>query len=267
MPYGVVAQFGRRTVRGSSRRLYIRSAVLYLCGEFIPSDLFARAIDDRGRVVYDYVRAHAAVHRDKLFRFIEFYEYLRDSLFAMDDGEIAVGRKARDGSFFLFHVPFDTFPARLFVSAENKAQALCRLIALLEKLYSRVHTAYHRTFVVQHSSAVYPAVLYFAERIRVPLAFVRHGIDVSENAEQVSLSDLCKDVITVAVTSLKAVIFRGLFNKTQTLCDTFAERTVRAGRALYAVHRKKFHRSFQSLIEKIHFSPLKSFHIYNIPKS
>ena len=66
MPYGVVALFGCRTVRGSARSADLGLSVLYGCGDISSVYLFALSFDNRACVVYDDIGADSSVKRYEL---------------------------------------------------------------------------------------------------------------------------------------------------------------------------------------------------------
>ena len=120
-------------------------------------------------------------------------------------------------------------------SSEYESYPAFGLSAFGDQRIDGVQRKYHGSLVVKHASAVHNAVLYFAQRFRRPTFAYRHRIDVSEYAEQVALSDLCPDVISVALAYGKTVRPCVFGNGCQTLRNAPAERTFGTRSGLHAV--------------------------------
>ena len=247
LPAGVHALERRRAVR--------RRAV---------GDKLGRSVRDALCKVAPYLSSHlcaafghhdidplAALQRDDLFWLCERQADVSDPLFAVDDGKVCVGRNALFGHFLSLEIALYALPTRLLVAAPDEADAAFGLFALFEQGQRRIERERHRPLVVEHASAVKDAVLDLAQRVGVPAAAERNGVEVTEDAEQVALACLRPDIVAVAQTDFEPAALCVVGDELQALRDALAERACVARRRLNTVDRDQLFQSAERLIKHI----------------
>ena len=91
-------------------------------------------------------------------------------------------------------------PTALFVAAEDKAYFVFGFVSLFNQIIHCIKTAQHRSFIVEHASAVQIAVFNLAERVCAPLVLVvRYYVYMSEYAESLPFSYIARAVIAFFV--------------------------------------------------------------------
>ena len=157
-----------------------------------------------GATVHDHIHSLSAAYGADMFGQGKGEADMQYALFAGDNGEVRVGRKALFRPYVQLRIARGALPAALFVAAGEKAYSARGDIPLVKKLPHGVQAQQQRTFVVQDPSAVYHArVLFTQRRVRPPLA-QGDGVQMSQNGKRFPFAYVCGDVIAVLVVHGKA---------------------------------------------------------------
>ena len=201
----VVAERGRCGVSGFSVSGNHDSSVFYFIfepGFFDNRQVVGGIGDTRGADVRHDVGTGAARNFD-VARIVFLKRYRRDAFFAVDDGEVRVGRESRVGHFFDGIEMFYTTPASFFVAADDESYAFFGNKTFVKKGLYGVQTRKHGAAVVNDASAVNDVARNFAVRVMRPAVAHGHGVKVTENTESLAFADVRNAAVTVKVFRLK----------------------------------------------------------------
>ena len=248
----VFAQLRRGAVRGLARGGQKIAAAYFLRAYLARKD---RDVRERPARVHDHVDPLAPSYREQVLRQRQFEAQMQDTLFAGDDGEVRVGRKALLRPDVLLRIALGALPAALFVAAREKAYLAAGDKALRFELSRGEEAAKQGTLVVHHAPAVDDAVAYLPEGRMRPALAEGDGVEMTENGERLALAHVSGDVISLFVMRVIAQRPRRFLKERERFPHALAEGRERAGRVLHALYRQKPHERLLHLLKTVHKKP------------